>query len=326
MPTAAPRLIYPATDERRTTPTARLRDVHPRLPSTAAADLSASQSAIFVRGRWVLFGAELIALGLRIADVEKSVPAELVAGLLVLYNIGSLWLLRRLPPARVPAVPFLVADVLVVGWLAALTGGILSPFSGLFYLITLVGAVYYDLRGSVAVALAAAAIMLVGSARTPELWVRVFDEHQRSQFLPFLLMHAVVAGYLVRYLKRLHERRIEFEERFQRARYEAERREGEERLAREFQLAALTPPPRQPFFDLCVRFEPAREVGGDFYAFCGSGRRFLTRRWLSSQLRPKNPTARRQSRRPRASYHGSGPRLRRSCHADRRTGIDFPRN
>src|SRR5436305_1525543 len=114
MPTAAPELISPATGDRRNTPAPRARAVlPPRPPSTAAADLSASQSAIFVRGRWVLFGAELIALGLRIADVEKSLPAELVAGLLVLYNIGSLWLLRRLPPARVPAVPFLVADVLV---------------------------------------------------------------------------------------------------------------------------------------------------------------------------------------------------------------------
>src|SRR5262249_4812533 len=78
------------------------------------------------------------------------------------------------------------------------------------------------------------------------------------------------AGYLVHSLKRLHERRIEFEEQLQHAHYQAELRQREEKLAREFQLAALSNPPAESPFEIAVRYEPAREVGGDFYAFCAS--------------------------------------------------------
>src|SRR5262249_17519088 len=161
------------------------------------------------------------------------------------------------PPERISAGWFLAADLATVGALIALTGGLDSPFAGLFYLITLAGAVYYDVAGALLVALVADAILVASSAVSAALWRQVLRGRSRPQVLAYLLLHGAVAGYLVGHLKQLHRRRVQFEERLRRAEYEEALRQREGHLAREIQRAALASPPRDEQIEAAVRFEPA---------------------------------------------------------------------
>jgi serine phosphatase RsbU (regulator of sigma subunit) len=242
--------------------------------TAAEQDLLTSLRGALIGGRWALFIAELAVIGLRFNRLNASdLPTEIALGVLIVYNVAALFTLSRLSPRQVPVIGFLAADVATVGALAVLTGGITSPFTGLYYLVILMGALYYDLAGSLLVAAAAAAILITASAPHPGFWEEVARGETRTQVIPYLLLHGAVAGYLVTRLKRLHQRRIEIEEDLQRARYEERLREHEAGVAREIQRAALVSPPEHPVFQAEVRFEPARQVGGDFYAFLTDGAR-----------------------------------------------------
>jgi serine phosphatase RsbU (regulator of sigma subunit) len=242
-------------------------------PTAAEEELLASQRDVFVGGRWVLFAAELATVVLRLPRLDQSLPVEIAIAGLLCYNLATLWALRRFSPKRLPAARILAADVVAVGTLVVITGGIESPFGSLFFLLSLVGALYYDVAGGVLVALAACLLFLAASAGSPGFWEKVLSGRERTQLLPYLLLHGVVAGYLVSRLKRLHQRRVEFEGLLRRAQYEEELRRREAQVAREIQRAVLPGAPRHPRFEIAVRFEPAHEVGGDFYAFLTDGPR-----------------------------------------------------
>ncbi|MBI3910818.1 MAG: PP2C family protein-serine/threonine phosphatase [Armatimonadetes bacterium] len=242
----------------------------PRLappPAAAERELLASLGGALIGGRWAILGAELVAAALRFPRVQESPLAEIALGAMIVYNIVAVWVLYRLPPTRIPVALLLAADVITVGALAGLTGGIDSPFAGLFYLVTLAGAIYYDLTGGLVVATTASAIILISSAVTNSLWEDLVQGHARTQMIPYLILTGGFAGYLVGRLKRLHERRIEIEERLRRIQHEEQLRQREAEIAQRIQQAAFTEPPPHPNFEIAVRFQPAREVGGDFYSF-----------------------------------------------------------
>lgn len=248
----------------------------PALPAVGIAhqELLSLQRDVLLGGRWVLFLAEVAAVLLRHHQIERNPRAEFAALGLVIYNAATLILLRRVPTERFPGKWLLAADVAAVGALIVFTRGLASPFASLAFLISLFGAVYYNLAGGLSVAAAMGAIMFAATRLYPEIWVEVIRDQQRTQLLPYLVLHGGIAGYLVGRLKQLHERRVEAEERLRRAEYDEQIRRREAAVAREIQLATLRQPPQPAWVETAVRFEPAQEVGGDFYSFLTDDGRF----------------------------------------------------
>src|SRR5262249_6995403 len=147
--------------------------------------------------------------------------------------------LRRAPTHKLPVLPLLIGDVLTVGLLADLTKGLSSPFASLFFLVTLSGALYYDVRGGLGAAAAAVVLLLAGSLPLPGFWEEAVSGMTRTQLIPYLLLHGGVAGYLVSRLKRLHARRIEADAQLRALQAAAELRQHEAAIAQEIQTAAL---------------------------------------------------------------------------------------
>jgi serine phosphatase RsbU (regulator of sigma subunit) len=243
--------------------------------SGAERELQSLLHTILIGGRWAIFLAEVLAVTLRLGRVHAAgVQGEVASGLLILYNLVALLTLYRLPHRQIPVALLLAADVATIGVLVHLTGGLDSPFNGLYFLVILLAAVYYDLPGALLVAGAAVGINLATAALDAGLWQDLLAADARTQTIPYLILHGAVAGYLVRLLKRLHERHVAVEERLREARHEEELRRHEAEVAREIQRASLPAPPRHARYETAVRFEPAREVGGDFYAYFTDRTRF----------------------------------------------------
>jgi serine phosphatase RsbU (regulator of sigma subunit) len=226
-----------------------------------------------IAGRWALFAAELMVVALRYERISADLSIAAAFGAFLLYNAVALGTLYRLPPHRVAVWVYLAADVLTVGTVTAITGGLSSPFAGLFYLVTLAGAVYYNLAGGLGVAAIAVALLVVSTALTPGLWEELLRGETRTQMIPYLLLSGGYAGHLVGLLKRLHAGRIELEARLRQREQEALLRLRDREIARGVQRAALPDAPSHPTLQVAVRFEPAQEVGGDFYCFFTEGPR-----------------------------------------------------
>jgi hypothetical protein len=99
--------------------------------------------------------------GIRLrADTGTGAAVWAVLALLTVYNALSIVAVRRsvMPRLLVPAM--LGLDLVFVLLAARLTGGAQSPFLGQSYLIILAAALLYDLRGGIAIGLAASVLAL----------------------------------------------------------------------------------------------------------------------------------------------------------------------
>jgi serine phosphatase RsbU (regulator of sigma subunit) len=242
--------------------------------AAADAELQELLRSVLLGGRYALFIAELATIllrGPRLTSLGFHVEAAVL--LLLFYNAGVLVALNRLPPRKVRAHLFLVADALAIAVLVGLTGGLSSPFASLFFLVTLLAAIYYDLRGGL-LAAAGGVLLTVGTAPLGgAFWHALSGGEIRTQIVPYLLLHGAVAGYLVQRLKQLHERRIQFDAGLRALQHEERLRQHEAEIAREIQTAALTRPPEHPCYEVATCYRPAREVGGDLYACVTEGER-----------------------------------------------------
>ncbi len=125
----------------------------------------------------------------------------------------------------------------------------------MYYLIVIIGAIWFQLAGAILVALGAIVLYAV----VPQLllgmtWPAFTDivADLGVQGAPFLLLIAVIAGYLVRTFYREQQALAQFEQ--------------EMRLARAVQDSLLPASlPEVPGYEVALRFEPARFVGGDLY-------------------------------------------------------------
>jgi serine phosphatase RsbU (regulator of sigma subunit) len=242
-------------------------------PKSDSQDLWHLQREAFVAGRWVLFAAELLAAALRYREVERSLSAEVALLLLVVYHLVTLLALWRVPTKRPPAALLLGGDVLTVGTLVALTEGIESPFASLFALVSLAGALYYNLPGGLAVAIVGSAVILLSSAALPGVWKEILHGETRTQLIPFLILHGGVAGFFVSRLTRFQEQRAALADRLRQAEFAERVRRREAEVAREIQRATLPGPLQHRSFVSAVRFIPIGDVGGDFYSFLADGGR-----------------------------------------------------
>jgi serine phosphatase RsbU (regulator of sigma subunit) len=222
-------------------------------------------------GRWIIFLALGIALvfGHHALDLPGLRPALAMA--LVFYALLSTVLLPRwgLIPALVIGV--VATDLAFVALLVEGTGGVRSPFFGFYYLIVVASAVFYEVLGGLVAALAVILITALGE------WLGVHGPMPPTMdvmfsTLPYLLLAAIVTGYLTDQLKREMARHREAEHAALLLEAQRQGAEREMALAREVQQAALpTVPSHVAGLEIGVRFRACGEVGGDFYDFYQRG-------------------------------------------------------
>ena len=162
---------------------------------------------------------------------------------------------RSIPHQRLIA---LSLDLLLVSAAILMLGvGEQQALFQVYYLIVLIGAIWFGLGGALCTAAAAIVLFLLMHYVTiypvplGELGEAALAVLRDSGAL-FLVLIAVIAGFLVRALDRQHQATAQFEQ--------------ELRLARTVQDTILPRRlPEIPGWELAFRFEPARWVGGDLY-------------------------------------------------------------
>lgn len=222
-------------------------------------------------GRWIIF----LALGTALLFGHHALDLPglrlTLAGSLVLYALLSAALLRRRALTAAVVLSVVSADLVFVALLVEGTGGVGSPFFGYYYLVVVASAVFYEVAGGLVAALAVILITAGGE------WLGVHGPlpppgTMMLTTLPYLLLAAIVAGYLTAQLKREMERHREAERAALVLELQHRSAEREMALAREVQQAALpSVPARVPGLEIGVRFRAAGEVGGDFYDFYQRG-------------------------------------------------------
>ena len=220
--------------------------------------------------RWGILIAELV----RVTPPLYVEPAWEIGGiiaLLLLYNLAIFLLLWQRPPVGLPLTAIVVWDLVLIGIVVSLTRGLASPFAGLFLLATVTAAVPYGTRGGLIVGALGGAILVATSAGWPEVWEAVWRGTARTELVAYLVLVGGAVGYFVDTLEQSARQRTEWEARLLATQYEARQateaalRQRESEIAREIQRAALCEPPTDSMWQIATRFEPAREVGGDYY-------------------------------------------------------------
>ncbi len=159
---------------------------------------------------------------------------------------------RALPHQRLIA---LVIDLLLVSAAILLIGpGQQQSLFQVYYLIVLIGAIWFQLVGSLCTA--AGALVLFTLVRYVATYPTALSDIALSvlwdQGALFLFLIALIGGFLVRALDRQYQATAQFTHELQ--------------LARTVQDTILsTSLPQLPGWQLALRFEPARWVGGDLY-------------------------------------------------------------
>jgi hypothetical protein len=182
---------------------------------------------------------------LQFLDVIVLVAALFNLLLLLLYLRGLV--LRRMRPLA------LVVDLVLIGTAIAVFRRAGYDAFDLYYLIVIPAAVWYRRVGAITVAVAAtiiatAAPHLLFQTPAPEMgWVQAGVAQG-----VWLLLIGLIAGYMMRARDAEHVSMLELRQ--------------EMRLARVLQSRMLPEQlPQLPSCDLGLVFEPARQVGGDFY-------------------------------------------------------------
>jgi serine phosphatase RsbU (regulator of sigma subunit) len=221
-------------------------------------------------GRWAILLALAAALlfGHRHLDAPGVRPGLGIA--LLLYALASAVVLRAPSLSGLRVTGIMAADLLFTTVVVEASGGLRSPFFGLYYLIVVACAIFYNLPGGLVAAVAIAGITLLveklglhGPLAPPVVMIET---------LPELVLVAVVAGYLTGQLRHETEARHEAEREALQLEMNRQSLEREMALARRVQQAALPrTSPQVPGLDVGVRFQSAAEVGGDFYDFQEDG-------------------------------------------------------
>ncbi|MGC4045086.1 MAG: PP2C family protein-serine/threonine phosphatase [Armatimonas sp.] len=208
-------------------------------------------------GRWTLAIIEtVLSLALILWFPQRPLAAYSAMGFLLAYNAGAIWLLNNRPLQKIPVRSVLGLDFLFLANACLWTGGSNSPFLGLFYLLVLVSALFFDLVGGLLAGVAAGGIAVVLTLLTPDaLWELTRDT------APYFPIVGAFTGFIAGQMKRWQ---VQVQESVTESRLQRQELE----LARSVQQSTLPAhPPTLPGYGLAVRAEPSREVGGDFHLF-----------------------------------------------------------
>ncbi len=167
---------------------------------------------------------------------------------------------RRLPWLKRPIL-VLLGDIVMVSAVVYFSDGILSPFYPLYYIVVIIAAVNYGLRGAllcaVALTLISLPIDLIASASHKHGGLGT----DAVRTIPYLFLTAFIAGALRERIRALDDDALQLH-----AQRAANQREME--VAATIQRAQLPPEiPAVERLHIATTYKPAREVGGDTYDF-----------------------------------------------------------
>jgi serine phosphatase RsbU (regulator of sigma subunit) len=218
-------------------------------------------------GRWVILVALIGALLAGDHYLDKPGVRPRIGVALALYALLSTGLLRSwsLTAARVAVIVSL--DLALVALMVECTGGIHSPFFGLYYLVIVASGIFYGIPGG----LIAVSLITLITSLSESLGVHGVRHVPLTLMVPtlsYMLLAAVIAGYLTTQLRQEIERHRAAQHAALVLEMERRSAEREMALAREVQQAALPATPAgMAGLEIGIRFRAAAEVGGDFYDF-----------------------------------------------------------
>ncbi|MGI6294829.1 MAG: PP2C family protein-serine/threonine phosphatase [Armatimonadota bacterium] len=212
--------------------------------------------------RWATFAFVFLAawqIPFTWAAVSR-LPVMITIGVIALGTLILEQAARRLPWLKSPIL-VLLGDVLMVSAVVYFSDGILSPFYPLYYIVVIIAAVNYGLRGAllcaVALTLISLPIDLIASASHKHGGLGT----DAVRTIPYLFLTAFIAGALRERIRVLDNDALQLQT--QRA---ANQREME--VAATIQRAQLPPEiPAVERLHIATTYKPAREVGGDLYDF-----------------------------------------------------------
>lgn len=236
---------------------AQERRTHTPEPPPIGPGVSPEFLRLLIAGRWVVLATILLALTLEVhfpVNHEGLIAIAIAGGL---YNLAQTILLRGGRLRGFPPAVLIGVDLVFVTLVDWFSGGVRSPFIGVYHILIIVAAAFGDLRGSLTAAVAASLLESILVIFRPSGVPRGLRADYVLTTFPFLFLTALASGYLVRRLREQWERRQEAE-----SALEAVQREVE--IAREVQATFLhTPPPRVPGLAIATYSHPLYGIGGD---------------------------------------------------------------
>ncbi|HHX38542.1 MAG TPA: SpoIIE family protein phosphatase [Armatimonadetes bacterium] len=231
----------------------------PEAPARAPAPLAPEFLHLLIAGRWVVLATVVLSILLPIGLLANREALVVLGIITAIYNSGLSALLRAgrvqgLHPANVIGI-----DLLLVTLLDWFSGGVQSPFLGLYYVIIIVAAAIGDLKGGLLTATAVTIVEALMALLQPRVsgidWT--FHLSFAVSTVPYLFLAALASGYLVRRLREQWQRLEETEARLALVQRDLE-------IAREVQGALThTAPLNVPGFELGAFTHTQYGIGGD---------------------------------------------------------------
>ncbi|MEN3746634.1 ATP-binding protein [Sphingomonas sp. HF-S3] len=187
--------------------------VTPALPDT---DAGRRNMSLLIQLRWIAVGGQLATIGLvhGLMGIRLSLPVLLIApALLVAFNFASLLLVRhRREVTNSELTAALLLDVAALAWLLYWTGGSTNPFTSLFLLQVVMGAVLlrpatsWLLMGAALVALGWLSIDSRPLALPPAYRDDVFGLYLLGSFVSLTLIAVLLVAFVTRISRNLRDR------------------------------------------------------------------------------------------------------------------------
>jgi hypothetical protein len=227
------------------------------------ADTLQTVRRVLYAARWTIIAFVIVTTWLvqfRSASVQ-SVPILIAVLATAVLTFVSTFAARKWERLRRPILS-LIADMALVTVVVYFSDGIQSPFYPLYYVVVIIAAVDFGMRGSLlcASALAIVSVYVDTIAPGPNVGGAIIARDV-IRTVPYLFLTALITGALRSRVRVLDDSASEM-----RAQRAASDREME--VAARIQRAQLPlETPSLPGVQIATTYKPAREVGGDLYDF-----------------------------------------------------------
>lgn len=231
------------------------------------AELEQLSGNVLTPVRWVMLLGILLSLPL---PFHLTIHRDVITGVVVAYALlaaGLPRLERRPFSPYVIARLLLAADLLVSAAVVHFSGGVRSPYFGLWYVALINAALLLGPNAALGVAAGVAAVVIASDYALPgQHGARLLDLDFALGKLPFLSLIAWAAGRLAQEIRDREASRRQVERRAVTLEADEARIRSEMEIARRVQESLLPiAPTTPPGVTLASFSQPAREVGGDTY-------------------------------------------------------------
>lgn len=232
------------------------------------AELGRVSGAVLAPLRWVVLLGIVASVGLRFGlDIHR--PAVLTSAALYALVVAGLPFLRGRPFTRYAIERLLLAaDLLFSLSVFHYSGGIRSPYFGLWYLALIHAGVLLGPWTALGIAGVTAVLVITGELLPPGDHRALLDVNLALGKLPFLPLIAYSAGRLGQEVRERESARRHAERQILTLEAEERRVREEMEIAQRVQQSLLPlVTPDEPELSFATLSSPAREVGGDVYDF-----------------------------------------------------------